>query len=328
MPINLETSPSKGLVELLADMTGSQMTDSLFHLPKNFGEGYIKRFKLEPHFDIMIHDYELADEVTLKRTATFKGSNKITFSFRNAFNRMSKHTATDVHKSGRTLSSVQVSSGDVELDFFYPAKTHINTLLITVDASALTNLIGQESNHPLLQTILSSAHSYLYEEFVSPDIQQVATQIVLIDGTEALHGFYLKLKIQELIYLFFRELLKRQEVVNYSINTDDIKKVYWVKDKILADLSLPPNLPQLAHLLGMSESKLKRLFKQIFGNSIYQYYQTFRLNEAAQLIKNQKLSIAETGYRLGFTNLSHFGRLFEQHIGLKPKKYSTANATP
>jgi len=28
------------------------------------------------------------------------------------------------------------------------------------------------------------------------------------------------------------------------------------------------------------------------------------------------------GYQLGFTNLSHFSRVFEQHTGKKPKKYS------
>ncbi|MEE6188054.1 MULTISPECIES: AraC family transcriptional regulator [Chitinophagaceae] len=28
-------------------------------------------------------------------------------------------------------------------------------------------------------------------------------------------------------------------------------------------------------------------------------------------------------YALGFENLTHFTRLFEQHIGMKPKKYSS-----
>ncbi|QEH41201.1 AraC family transcriptional regulator [Chitinophaga sp. XS-30] len=75
---------------------------------------------------------------------------------------------------------------------------------------------------------------------------------------------------------------------------------------------------------GMSESKLKRLFKQIFGNRIYNYCQCFRMKEAAYLIKEEKLSVSEVGYRLGFSNLSHFSRLFETHIGLKPKKHSVS----
>jgi AraC-like DNA-binding protein len=40
------------------------------------------------------------------------------------------------------------------------------------------------------------------------------------------------------------------------------------------------------------------------------------------LLKEEKLSVSDAGYRLGFTNLSHFSRVFEEHIGIKPKKYS------
>jgi AraC-like DNA-binding protein len=28
------------------------------------------------------------------------------------------------------------------------------------------------------------------------------------------------------------------------------------------------------------------------------------------------------GYQLGFTNLSHFSRVFTEHTGIKPKQYS------
>jgi AraC-like DNA-binding protein len=48
-----------------------------------------------------------------------------------------------------------------------------------------------------------------------------------------------------------------------------------------------------------------------------------RMQEAARLLKEKRLTVSEVGYRLGFTNLSHFSRVFEEHIGMKPKKYST-----
>ncbi len=46
------------------------------------------------------------------------------------------------------------------------------------------------------------------------------------------------------------------------------------------------------------------------------------MKEAARLLKEEQLSVSEVGYRLGFTNLSHFTRVFEEHIGMKPKKFS------
>ncbi|MDR1610540.1 MAG: helix-turn-helix domain-containing protein [Candidatus Symbiothrix sp.] len=48
----------------------------------------------------------------------------------------------------------------------------------------------------------------------------------------------------------------------------------------------------------------------------------FWIKEAARLLKEEKLSVSDAGYRLGFTNLSHFSRVFAAHIGMKPKQYS------
>lgn len=79
---------------------------------------------------------------------------------------------------------------------------------------------------------------------------------------------------------------------------------------------------ELSHQSGLSESKLTRLFRQIFGTSLYQYYQLVRINEAARLLREHDLSVSEVGYRLGFTNLSHFTRLFAHHMQLNPKQYA------
>ena len=47
--------------------------------------------------------------------------------------------------------------------------------------------------------------------------------------------------------------------------------------------------------------------------------------EAARLLA--RLSVSETGYQLGFTNLSHFTRLFERHFQMKPKQYQATLPT-
>ena len=46
------------------------------------------------------------------------------------------------------------------------------------------------------------------------------------------------------------------------------------------------------------------------------------MQHAASLLREKGLSVSEAGYELGFSNLSHFSRLFEKLIGSKPKQYS------
>jgi AraC-like DNA-binding protein len=48
------------------------------------------------------------------------------------------------------------------------------------------------------------------------------------------------------------------------------------------------------------------------------------MKESARLLKEEKLSVSEVGYQMGFTNLSHFSRVFKEHIGMKPKQYTKA----
>lgn len=122
--------------------------------------------------------------------------------------------------------------------------------------------------------------------------------------------------------LYFALLMKREAVPSGSMHIDDVKAIYAVKAYLQSHLSEPPNIAALAREAGMSEPKLRKLFKQTFGKGVFEYYQSGRMQKAAQLLKDKKLTVSEVGYQLGFSNLSHFSRVFEEHIGFKPKKYS------
>jgi AraC-like DNA-binding protein len=130
--------------------------------------------------------------------------------------------------------------------------------------------------------------------------------------------------VQELLYHLFHKLSKRENTSQKTVNNADAEKLLALRNLILSDLSQPPSLPELAVATGMSETKLKQLFKQTFGDTIYNYYQKVRMEEAAFLLKQAGYSVSEVGYQLGFSNLSHFSRLFKRHYGNTPKKYVTA----
>jgi AraC-like DNA-binding protein len=324
MKFKINPSGGNGLMAAIAKSTGNKIKKRKLILPENIGNGYIQFFDLGDLIKLSIHQYELKQDVTLNINGVKTGKDIITLSFRNLFQERNKESnaISKVVLKTKLLPSVLLSSGDIDLEIYTPAKTKINTIIISVHVDLLKDLFNLKVKNTLLQNIVSKSQPYLYEEIISPEMQEVATNIVLANVSEQLSNFYFKLKAQELIYLFFVELLKRQNIASYPFNVSDVKMMYSIRDKIIFDLSVPPNLSELTSFSNMSESKMNRLFKQIFGNSIYTYYQALRMNEAAHLIREQNLSVSEVGYRLGFSNLSHFTRLFEKHIGLKPKKFS------
>jgi AraC-like DNA-binding protein len=90
---------------------------------------------------------------------------------------------------------------------------------------------------------------------------------------------------------------------------------------MLEHLGTPPVIKELAACANMNQSKLKRLFKQFSATAFLVIIKKFRMKEAARLLKEEKLSVSDVGYQLGFTSLSHFSRVFAVHIGMKPKQY-------
>jgi AraC-like DNA-binding protein len=141
---------------------------------------------------------------------------------------------------------------------------------------------------------------------------------------ESLARVYFKLKCEELLCHTVALLLQREAMAPKKLHLADLKALYAIKLRLQLPKGEAPDIAALARHAGMSGPKLRKLFKQTFGHGVYDYYQAMRMQEAARLLKDQRLSVSEVGHRLGFTNLSHFARVFEQHFGLKPKKYSAS----
>jgi AraC-like DNA-binding protein len=187
---------------------------------------------------------------------------------------------------------------------------------------ALRTLLNLPRPNNVVATILSGGAGFLYHERLGADEQRTLKELADAGPGDPLSTLFYRIRVQQLIYFLFEKLLQRDSQPHSPLNKVDAEKLALVQAAVLADLGTPPQLPPLARMAGMSESKLSALFKQVYGDSIYNYYQRARMEEAAFLLRHSGYSVSETGFRLGFTNLSHFTRLFEKHLGAKPKRYS------
>lgn len=68
----------------------------------------------------------------------------------------------------------------------------------------------------------------------------------------------------------------------------------------------------------MSQSKLKKVFKDTYGFGIFEYWQKNRIHKAKQIILSGQYSISQTGLLLGYQNLSNFSNAFRKEIGCLP----------
>jgi AraC-like DNA-binding protein/quercetin dioxygenase-like cupin family protein len=80
-------------------------------------------------------------------------------------------------------------------------------------------------------------------------------------------------------------------------------------------------LSDLAKELHYDLYTLSRMIKKMTNNTYTELVQNKRLDQAAYLLENTKLSVADIGLAVGYDNLSYFHRIFKDKYGLSPKKY-------
>ena len=81
---------------------------------------------------------------------------------------------------------------------------------------------------------------------------------------------------------------------------------------------------QTASKAGVSASHLRALFEKWLGESPKQFHTRCRIQEAKRLLREQNLSVSEVALQVGFTDRSHFSRVFRQYAGVSPSQYGAA----
>jgi len=307
------------VLKRLARLLGTEVKNRKLEIPEKFGMGYCTGFVFNEHIRMLISNYELNEEIGVENPDIDTSKRMLFFKFQNIF---PKTETLQAGKQLEAMPSVLIATSRINTDDVISIHTNTATINIEVDADYLNGLFDLTGKSPVLQSLLQNTQPLLFEQLIYPSIQKIVDEIVTEPVDETFELFFRRIKAEELICRLLMELEKRDEKRLYALNTHDIQAIYTVKEQMLKHLEITPVINELAVSAQMSPSKLKRLFRQIFGNSIFSYYQEFRMKEAARLLKEERLSVSEVGYRLGFTNLSHFSRVFNEHVGMKPKQYS------
>ena len=83
----------------------------------------------------------------------------------------------------------------------------------------------------------------------------------------------------------------------------------------------------LTQEVGISRTQLHRKMKELTGLSTSEFVRNIRLEQAARLLREQKINVTQVAYAVGFSNLSHFSTLFHRHFGMSPKEFAETRET-
>jgi AraC-like DNA-binding protein len=93
-----------------------------------------------------------------------------------------------------------------------------------------------------------------------------------------------------------------------------------IQDQIDTNLTL--SLKELSQSLDVHPTYLSREFSKYFDDlSFGDYIRKIRIEKATQLLQNADYALSEIAYLTGFSDQSHFNRIFKKHMGQNPSEY-------
>ncbi|PIE00325.1 MAG: hypothetical protein CSA81_13845 [Acidobacteria bacterium] len=191
-------------------------------------------------------------------------------------------------------------------------------VMVYIDSKMLTCLIAEELDGISLESreLLQQKNSF-FSLPMTGEMYNVATRALYhpYHGTAArlhLEGCGLELLALQ-IDRFSRDMHREKPLCRA-----DEERIRMAADILVRQMKSPPTISALAMQVGMSSTKLKKGFKQIFGTTIGQFLLQHRMNHARELIINRQVDVTQAAFSVGYSNVSHFIHYYKKMFGVTP----------
>ncbi|MDP2175624.1 MAG: AraC family transcriptional regulator [Bacteroidota bacterium] len=110
------------------------------------------------------------------------------------------------------------------------------------------------------------------------------------------------------------------EKCNFLNTASEIEKIQEAKQYILDNLANNLTIPIIALTVGTNQCYLKKGFKEVFKQTIFEFIQENRMVKAKHLLLTEKYSITDIAASVGYSSLSSFSQSYKNYFGISPTK--------
>ncbi|MES2881763.1 MAG: AraC family transcriptional regulator [Bacteroidota bacterium] len=200
----------------------------------------------------------------------------------------------------------------------------VNVLQFIFSASLLEQFVkNRVSNNTLGYDLLGFRHSVSFSRslMLCGKTRNVLEGLMNHNYSGPMENIYVNAQTQMLL-LYSLDCLddKKIDVINckFLANEADRVKINKAREILVEKIGDPITIKELSRKVAMNECYLKKGFKEMFGATIFEFYQGQRMEHAKYLLYEKGLTVTEVSVLLGYSSISHFSTAFKKHTGLKP----------
>lgn len=94
-----------------------------------------------------------------------------------------------------------------------------------------------------------------------------------------------------------------------------------VEQYILDNLKEELDLEKVAAKFNLSSFYFSRTFKEVVGHNFSDYINIVRISRAKELLKNDRMSVKEICFSVGYSDPNYFSKVFKKYLGISPTEY-------
>jgi AraC family transcriptional regulator len=200
----------------------------------------------------------------------------------------------------------------------------VDFLSFVFSSSLLEQFVGiRNSDNSLSEGVLSFHHQDSFSKTFSicNRTRMVLEGLLNHTYTGNLANIFVNAQTQMLL-LYSLDCLEEKEIDTtankFLANEADREKILKAREVLLQHIGEPITIKALSRKVAMNECYLKKGFKEMFGTTIFDFYQSQRMEHAKYLLYEKGLNVTEVSVLLGYSSISHFSTAFKKHTGLKP----------
>jgi AraC-like DNA-binding protein len=221
----------------------------------------------------------------------------------------------------RGYHNIMFNQGEWEHNRFLGSGIH-NTFTINIHTERFVQLFDAHSRQmDGLTEKVAARHPFLVHRPdlpFTPAMQSIICSLWDNPFKGGMKSLYLEAKTMELLLLQWQQLTSPAAPGKMPWRKEDLDKMHLAREILQQHIQDPPSLTELARLCGLNEFKLKKGFREVFGTTVFGYFNSLRLEQAHHLLRNTRLSISEIAYQTGWAHPQHFHRAFKKQYGITP----------
>ena len=220
---------------------------------------------------------------------------------------------TAIREPGVDLFSHRLDSTLEQIVF---TDSPIRSTHLMIPTSQLTKLLDNEIVELIFdQFQITRPQTYCLQS-IPLSISQLLETCVNHSLRGSLKTIYLQARVLD--YLCSLALHLGSNVVKIQNRNSSQVRAQAVHNFLLSVGSETPTLQSLSKKFGASPNKLNVEFTNVFGESIFSFLTSYRLEQARLAIKNSDLPLKSIAHRVGYSHVNHFITAFKRKYNQTP----------